>query len=912
MKTLNLYAGERHILSDGEKFLRVVSGTAEVYAVTKDRDKFHRALMTERGAGEAIFPAYDEFQQLDIVVYAATEVRLEEQAYAETAPALLQELMTDWLRRLATLPWVQTIADRGDEELQKWQSGLVFAAGDTSLESLAAVFRRQAALFAMLQGMRFQAEDKQAEKRIGLRERQRERLRREAVGALLGENVILYEEDEVAQVSSLAGEVNFIVRAALKALGLPHRGLSVSADAVKKSSAADLLRRLAQKGNMGLRPVTLDKDWYVRDTGVFIGYFTADNGKKIMAAIVPDTSQSYRLLTKDNPDGIPLTADLAKQVKKKAFQCYAGLPEHKLTASELWRFMLSRVRSEDYRVIFLTSVLAGIIPLLTPIVTETMFRDILPIADYRGLVIVTQVIFVAVFTLTTLSVIRSALLLQTAMRINMDTEAAFILRLLSLPEKFFRRFDAGELANRVYSVEKIKNVIGDNFATVVFNLLFSFWSIALMCWYSPPLTLAAVTVWLFWAAATAFFYRRMAHFRQQYIAAQNKQGGMVRQIFNGLVKFRFHGADEQAYYIWSRYFGESMRHKFALLRHKNYSNIIGAVQPFAMTVIIYYIAFYLTQIPGGANAPAVVAPTQQASFGYAEFLAFTAAYTAFNATLGAALPALGRLFSLKQHIENLRPLLEEVPEQRSDKIEAEPLSGAIEVSHLTFSYGDGQPDILQDLSFRVAARENLAIVGKSGCGKSTLVRLLLGFEQPQTGAIYYDGQSLVEVSLPSVRSQMGVVLQNGQLMTGDIFSNIAGQMPLTEADAWAAAEAAGIADDIRAMPMGMHTIINEGSNNISGGQRQRLMIARALALKPAIIIFDEATGALDNKSQAVVTASLDKLNITRIIIAHRLSTVKNCDRILVLDKGRIAESGTFAELQKKGGIFADLVKRQLA
>ena len=203
-------------------------------------------------------------------------------------------------------------------------------------------------------------------------------------------------------------------------------------------------------------------------------------------------------------------------------------------------------------------------------------------------------------------------------------------------------------------------------------------------------------------------------------------------------------------------------------------------------------------------------------------------------------------------------------------------------------------------------------MGKSGCGKSTLVRLLLGFEQPKTGAIYYDGQSLAELSLPSVRSQMGVVLQNGQLMTGDIFTNIVGQTALTQDDAWAAAEAAGIADDIRAMPMGMQTVISEGSSNISGGQRQRIMIARALAARPAILIFDEATSALDNKAQAIVTESLDRLSVTRIVIAHRLSTIRKCDRILVMDQGRIAESGTFDELVAKGGLFARLVKRQMA
>ena len=248
----------------------------------------------------------------------------------------------------------------------------------------------------------------------------------------------------------------------------------------------------------------------------------------------------------------------------------------------------------------------------------------------------------------------------------------------------------------------------------------------------------------------------------------------------------------------------------------------------------------------------------------------------------------------------------------SDKADAGKLSGALSIDHLTFAYEGSDHDVLHDVSFDVAAGENVAIVGKSGCGKSTLVRLLLGFETPKSGAIYYDDQDLSELNLPSVRSQMGVVLQNGQLMTGSIFNNIVGASALTQDDAWAAATAAGIADDIAMMPMGMQTVISEGSSNISGGQRQRILIARALINKPSILIFDEATSALDNRSQSIVTESIDRLNVTRLVIAHRLSTIRNCDRVIVMDRGRVVEQGTFDELLALGGIFTNLVRRQEA
>ena len=287
------------------------------------------------------------------------------------------------------------------------------------------------------------------------------------------------------------------------------------------------------------------------------------------------------------------------------------------------------------------------------------------------------------------------------------------------------------------------------------------------------------------------------------------------------------------------------------------------------------------------------------------------AFTAFNGTLNGIIPLIGQYFAIQPQIENFRPILKEIPESVGDKPDAGILSGAIEVSNLSFSYVEGR-EVLHNINFKISAGENVAIVGKSGCGKSTLVRLLLGFETPKKGSIYYDGQDLADLNMPSVRTQLGVVLQNGQLMKGDIFTNIIGTNALTQEDAWEAAAAAGIAEDIAMMPMGMQTVIAEGSSNISGGQRQRLLIARALVTKPSILIFDEATSALDNRTQAIVTKSLDKLSSTRIIVAHRLSTIRNCDKIIVMDSGRIAETGSFDELVAKNGIFTGLVKRQMA
>ena len=294
-----------------------------------------------------------------------------------------------------------------------------------------------------------------------------------------------------------------------------------------------------------------------------------------------------------------------------------------------------------------------------------------------------------------------------------------------------------------------------------------------------------------------------------------------------------------------------------------------------------------------------------------EYYAFTAAYGrvmgAFTALAGIAVSVA----SIRPVLEMAESLLKAEPEVSDDKLPVSHLSGSIEMSHVTFRYEENTPYILNDLSLNIRAGEYVAIVGRTGCGKSTLVRLLLGFEKPERGAIYYDRHDLGNLDPRSLRRHIGVVIQNGQLFQGDIFSNITISAPdLTLEEAWAAAETAGIAQDIREMPMGMQTLISEGQGGISGGQKQRLMIARAIAPKPEILIFDEATSALDNKTQKQVSDALDKLNCTRVVIAHRLSTIRNCDRILVMDGGGIIEEGTYEELVAKNGYFAELVARQ--
>lgn len=715
----------------------------------------------------------------------------------------------------------------------------------------------------------------------------------------------LIQSDAIASVPADGQQqerVAFIVQLVADRLHMPLDNININPRLAERLDQPGLIKRLVQKANMTMRLVRLQGQWYQNDSGVLLGY--AGENKELVA-LLPVDEGAYKMYSWNNPEGVQVDAKVAETIDEDGFQCYAGFPSRKLTIKDLLSFMFRHCWRRDYHTIILCSFVAGLIPLVSPVITETIFSDIIPIRDHVGLAAVTQIMLITGFTTAALSLVRSIAVLRITNHLDMSVEAALWGRLLQLPAKFFRRFESGELLQRINGIEAIKEMATGQFVGQVFNFVFSFWSLALMLWYSWQLTLEALLVWGIYLLVVSLVYRRVIFFQREMLQAENQTAGLLQQIFNGLAKFRIHGAEPQAFYLWSQKFGQEWKWKMKLRWQGNYNGIIGAVQPFILNMLLYYTAIY-----GMQEVTATGQVIQKMS--YPQFLAFQSAFSTFNGTIVGIVPLIAQFFTIKPHIENLRPIMEEIPEATEDKLDADVLTGAISIEHLTFSYGPELPDVLQNISLSIRSGEHVAIVGRSGCGKSTLLRLLLGMEIPRQGAIYYDYQDLQELNPVSVRCQLGVVLQNGQLMTGDIFSNIVGTSPLTMDDAWQAAEMAGIADDIRSMPMGMHTIISEGSSNISGGQRQRILIARALAGRPAVIMLDEATSALDNRTQAIVTESLNRLQATRIVIAHRLSTIKQADRIVVLDKGRIAEQGSFEELMNKNGIFAKLAQRQIA
>ena len=374
--------------------------------------------------------------------------------------------------------------------------------------------------------------------------------------------------------------------------------------------------------------------------------------------------------------------------------------------------------------------------------------------------------------------------------------------------------------------------------------------------------------------------------------AQAEESGMTYSLIDGIQKITVAGAERRAFIQWSQTYRRSMQAQYnppLLLK------VFGALNAFvltAATIAMLYLA-YRTKLPT------------------ASYYSFTASFAIVTGALGTISAGMTGVAGALPVFRILRPVMKMVPEIEENKTIVKTLNGNIRLDHVTFGYVPDQPPVIDDLSMDIRAGEYVAIVGSSGCGKSTLMKLLLGFEKPISGTVFYDHKPLDDLDIASVRRKIGTVLQNGEIIQGTIFSNITiTGNNLTMDDAWEAAEFAGIAEDIRRMPLQMNTRMPDGGRGISGGQKQRLLIARAIVNKPKILFFDEATSALDNLTQKAVTESLGALECTRVVIAHRLSTIQNCDRIFCLDKGKVIEEGTYDELMQKNGFFAELVSRQ--
>ena len=392
----------------------------------------------------------------------------------------------------------------------------------------------------------------------------------------------------------------------------------------------------------------------------------------------------------------------------------------------------------------------------------------------------------------------------------------------------------------------------------------------------------------------------MARFHIKYEKKQVKTdieaGSRLFQFVSGISKIRISGTEDRALLRYTEKMVSSQQINEKKQRLFNMVTTITQSAPLLFSMVLYYMMI-----------------DKKVNLSIGKFSAFMAAFGSFST---AMLTIASQLFNVNQVIpayDNAKPILDALPENSEEAKVPGELRGEIEVDNVTFAYSPNREPIIKNFSLHVNPGEYVAIVGASGCGKSTLLKLLLGFEKAQIGKIYYDNKDIDELDKRELRKKFGVVLQEGGLLSGSIRDNITITSPFVDMKrVEETIDEVGLADDIRRMPMGIHTVISEGAGTISGGQRQRILIARAIVGKPRIIFLDEATSALDNMTQRQVVETLEGLDATKVVIAHRLSTIKDCDRIIVMDKGTIAEQGSYDELMAKKGMFYELAKRQIS
>lgn len=650
----------------------------------------------------------------------------------------------------------------------------------------------------------------------------------------------------------------------------------------------EALEYLLRPSGIMRRNVRLTEGWYRDAVGVMLGI--RKDGSVI--AILPGKMHGYVYKDPATGKATKINRKTAEDIDREAVCFYQPFPLRRLKTADILRYIFGQLRGKDYALMLTAALAAALLGMATPHITRYLYGEVLAYGSATMLAGAVLTLFCMLTAGNFITAIRGILNAGISNRINLTVQSAMMMRMLSLTPDFFKEFGAGELTNRIGYMGSLCTVIFNAVFSAGATAVFSVVYIGQLFQFAPAMAATAVLVLALTLLIIAAALLLQMNITEKQMTEAGRESGVVYALINGVAKIKNAGAEKRAFAKWSRQYVKAAKYLYQPPLFLTMQGALTTAVTMFGTIAIYYAAIHF-----GVTV--------------ADYMAFDSAYAmvggAFNALAGIVAAAA----QIKPILKMVQPILEAEPEVDVNRPVVSGLRGGIELNNVSFRYNDTMPNVLNNLSLKIRPGQYVAIVGKTGCGKSTLMRLMLGFEKPQRGAVYFDGKDIASMDLKSLRRNIGVVMQSGKLFQGDIFSNITISAPqLTLDDAWEAARMAGMEEDIRQMPMGMNTLISEGQGGISGGQRQRLMIARAIAPKPKILMFDEATSALDNITQKTVSESLDGLKCTRIVIAHRLSTIRHCDRILVLDQGKIVEDGSYEELLEKKGFFSELVERQ--
>lgn len=657
------------------------------------------------------------------------------------------------------------------------------------------------------------------------------------------------------------------------------------------------LEAIAHASRIRIRQVLLIDDWWKQDSGPLLAYTLEDRNP---VALLP-ISSGYEVLDPRDLRRIRVDANLATTLDPVAYMFYRPLPTTVLKSIDILKFALKGI-VKDLIVILIAGVASTLLGMVTPLATGMLIDNAIPDANVRLLWQIGLAPLAAAFGSAAFQLARGFAILRAETISDASTQSAVWDRLLKLSVPFFRRYSTGDLESRVSAISEIRRKLSGTTMQTILTSLFSLLNLGLLFYYSWKLALLALglaVVVIVFTTVLGILTVRQSRPLQELKA---DIFGIMVQLIGGVAKLKVAGAEERAFAYWSKKYTAQQKLVLTNQRIEDIAQLFNTLLPTVSSTVLFWLAVTLiaqAQASGGTGLST------------GTFLAFNSAFGTFINGAGDLSNTVIDVLEVVTLWERAKPILEAKPELNPNSADPGRLSGKLALDHVTFRYRDDGPLILEDVSLYANPGEFIALVGPSGSGKSTVFRMLLGFETPVSGTVSYDAQDLAGLDIYAVRRQLGVVMQNGRIMSASMFENISSGALITMDEAWEAARMAGLEDDIKSMPMGMHTVISEGGTNLSGGQRQRLLIARSLVLKPSILLFDEATSALDNRTQAIVSESLDKLQVARVVIAHRLSTIRNADRIYVVESGRVVQVGNYEELANQEGLFARLIARQV-
>jgi ATP-binding cassette subfamily C protein len=659
---------------------------------------------------------------------------------------------------------------------------------------------------------------------------------------------------------------------------------------ITQMNLAEQLHIITAASQLRVRKIDLRDSWWLSDHGLALLVLRKQDQKPF--ALLATHTGKYQIFDPENKKLFPLTPKIAETLENYAYCFYRNFPKTTLTPLRLLSFSLFGLNKELLRALVFQTC-TTLLGLLIPILIGAIFNYVVPNSDFNMLWQFIIILTISTFVIANCRISQIIALTRLTLKANVTMQSAIWDHLLKLPAWFFKKFEVGDLAIRVGAIDDIRQILTGDVLLVFLSGLFSIITLLLMFIYDYKLALGALFLALILASVNIVASLIRIKYQRRLLEQRGKVANFQIQFLTGIRKLRVANRENKCFQLWSGLFDKQVK----LFTRAGLIGIRFGVFQTVYAIIITILLFIMVIMRG-------------VSLSFGTFIAFSAAFAQFFIALNGLAGVVADMLQIIVLHERARPIIDAHSEEAKLITDFDKLHGKVELSQVEFHYPDSEAKLFKNLSIKAPPQKFTAIVGSSGAGKSTIVRLLLGFDYPQAGVTLYDDHDIKSLNIHIVRQQLGVVMQDSAILPGTIYDNIAGVKPISRDEAMEALRQAALADEVNAMPLGLDTTVSEFGRTLSVGQKQRLLIARALAIKPQVLILDEATSSLDNKTQQEVMANIIKLPCTKIVIAHRFSTVINADLIYVIENGRISQSGTYQELAAKPGPFKDFMQRQ--